>query len=109
MTSRSPNPPAADVRAAVMRYAMHDVLRVGAMWLIPLIFLLFNPWARHCVTFVAVVAIGAFVIGGTTLSLPAIAIQSLPPEHSSIWTPWRCAVFVAAFLMLWSLTYVALT
>jgi len=108
MTSDSPNPPTADVRAAIMRYAMHDFLRVGAMWLIPLVFLLFNPWARHWATFGIVLVIGVFVIGGTTLSLPAIAIQSLPPEHSSIWTPSRCAVFVAAYLILWSLTYVAL-
>ena len=108
MDSDPPTPSTAEVRSAVARYAIHDLLRVGAMWLIPLIFLFVNPWARHWATFLILVIIGVFVIGGTTLSLPAIAIRSLPPEHSSIWTPWRCATFVAAYLVLWSLTYVAL-
>jgi hypothetical protein len=91
-----------------MHYARQDALRVVAMWVVPLIFLLFNPWARHGVTVLAIVVVGTFVIGGTTLSLPAISIQSLPPEHPSIWTPFRCCIFIVAYLVLWSLTYVAL-
>ena len=108
MSSDSPTPCTAEVRSAIGHYAIHDALRVVAMWLVPLIFLLFNPWVRHWAILVAIVVIGIFVVGGTTLSLPAIAIRSLPPEHSSIWTPWRCCVFVLTYLVLWSLTYVAL-
>ena len=78
-----------------------------AMWLVPLVFLVFNPWARHWGTFLLLAVVGIFVIGGTTSSIPAIAIRSLPPDHSSIWTPVRCLLFVSAYIVLWSLTYVA--
>lgn len=108
MSAEYPPPSTAEVRSAIVRYAIHDALRVVAMWLIPLVFQIFNPWVRHWAISLAILVIGTFVIGGTTVSLPAISIQSLPPDHSSIWTPWRCCIFVGAYLALWSLTYVAI-
>jgi hypothetical protein len=108
MESNSPTPSTAEVRLAIARYAVDDLLRVGAMWLVPLVFLFLNPWFRHWGTFLALGVVGVFVIGGTTLSLPAIALRSMPLECGDIWTPWRCAMFVALYLVLWSLTYVAM-
>jgi len=109
MNCRSPKPDAFEVRAAIFKYAPHDVLRTLAMWAIPCIFLVSNKWAWHWGVFAGLIVVGVFVVGGTTSSLPAIAIRSLPVSHSSdIWTPLRCIVFVAIYLVLWSLTYAAI-
>ena len=109
MKSGSPRPDVAEVRAAIIRYAPHDLLRVVGMWLLPLVFLTVNRWAWHWAVFVGFVVLGVFVIGGTTSSLPSIAIRSLPLGHSSLWTPVRCVLFVAVYLLLWFFTYVAVT
>lgn len=107
MGSDSPSPDLREVRGAIVRYALHDLQLVAVMWLVPLIFLWLNPWVRHWSTLLVLVAIGTFVVGGTTLSLPGTTIRSFPPGHSSIWTPLRCFIFVVFYLILWSLTYVA--
>lgn len=105
MNSTEPSLISAEIRKAIVRQIPHDALRITAMWLVPLLFLLLNKWAWHWSVFALLVSVGVFVIGGTTSSLSPISVRTLPPDHASIWTPVRCVVYVAMYLAFWGVTY----
>ena len=94
-----------DVSRAALRQLPSDALRTFGMCVLPTIFLLTIPVLRHRIVVLFFIALGTFVVAGTTSSLPAIAVRHTPVEGPSIWTPFRAIAYTCIHWLMWIFAY----
>ncbi len=75
------------------------------MCVLPTVFLLTVDTFRHRTIVYLFIALGTFVVAGTTSSLPAISVRDMPIDLGSVWTPLRAVGYTALHWLAWYLVW----
>lgn len=94
-----------DVSRAALRHLPSDVVRTVGMCVLPTVFLLTVPVLRHRMVVYFFIALGTFVVAGTTSSLPSISIREAPVGEPSVWTPFRAITYTGLHWLIWVFAY----